>query len=196
MGAFGGGSFIHSETILSSSATLRICFISRSAASRTLRFASPLAPSASRAAMSRLERAHLILDTQLAVAAEIARELRDAAYRASIELARERGRLPLEVMTFDEEAIHPETVEYIARVAALPDVRFRWYCLPIQHRNACSRRQPYWHPSWIEPDPHYRAIRREHTKRAVQLAHELGAPQIELGEVVPEDSFPGPHRPV
>ena len=30
-------------------------------------------------------------------------------------------------------------------------------------------RQPYWHPSWIEPDPHYRAIRREHTKRAVQL---------------------------
>src|SRR5690349_8918323 len=21
-------------------------------------------------------------------------------------------------------------------------------------------RQPYWHPSWIEPDPHYRAIRR------------------------------------
>jgi sugar phosphate isomerase/epimerase len=39
-------------------------------------------------------------------------------------------------------------------------------------------RQPYWHPSWIEPDPHYRAIRREHTKRAVQLAHDLGAPQI------------------
>jgi sugar phosphate isomerase/epimerase len=39
-------------------------------------------------------------------------------------------------------------------------------------------RQPYWHPSWIEPDPHYRAIRREHTKRALQLAHELGAPHI------------------
>ena len=30
-------------------------------------------------------------------------------------------------------------------------------------------RQPYWHPSWIE-HPHYRAIRREHTKRALQLA--------------------------
>ena len=39
-------------------------------------------------------------------------------------------------------------------------------------------RQPYWHPSWIEPDPHYRAIRREHTKRALQLARELGAPHI------------------
>src|SRR3954470_1329303 len=39
-------------------------------------------------------------------------------------------------------------------------------------------RQPYWHPSWIEPDPHYRAIRREHTKRALHLARDLGAPQI------------------
>ena len=39
-------------------------------------------------------------------------------------------------------------------------------------------RQPYWHPGWIDPDPHYRAIRREHTKRALQLAAELGAPHI------------------
>jgi sugar phosphate isomerase/epimerase len=40
-------------------------------------------------------------------------------------------------------------------------------------------RQPYWHPSWIEPDRHYRAIRREHTKRALQLAKELAAPSIQ-----------------
>jgi len=40
-------------------------------------------------------------------------------------------------------------------------------------------RQPYWHPSWIEPDRHYRAIRREHTKRALKLADELGAPSIQ-----------------
>ncbi len=39
-------------------------------------------------------------------------------------------------------------------------------------------RQPYWHPSWIDPDPHYRAIRREHTKRALQLAVDLGAPHV------------------
>jgi sugar phosphate isomerase/epimerase len=39
-------------------------------------------------------------------------------------------------------------------------------------------RQPYWHPSWIEPDPHYRAIRREHTKRALRLARDLGAKNI------------------
>jgi len=40
-------------------------------------------------------------------------------------------------------------------------------------------RQPYWHPSWIEPDPHYRAIRREHTKRALQLAKEIGAKNLQ-----------------
>jgi len=39
-------------------------------------------------------------------------------------------------------------------------------------------RQPYWHPGWIDPDPHYRAIRREHTKRALKLAEQLGAPHI------------------
>ena len=36
-------------------------------------------------------------------------------------------------------------------------------------------RQPYWYPGWIDADPHYRAIRREHTKRALRLAAELGA---------------------
>ncbi len=40
-------------------------------------------------------------------------------------------------------------------------------------------RQPYWHPSWIEPDPNYRAIRREHTKRALTLAAEIGATNIQ-----------------
>jgi sugar phosphate isomerase/epimerase len=39
-------------------------------------------------------------------------------------------------------------------------------------------RQPYWHPGWTDPDPHYRAIRREHTKRALHLARDIGAPSI------------------
>jgi sugar phosphate isomerase/epimerase len=39
-------------------------------------------------------------------------------------------------------------------------------------------RQKYWHPSWIEPDPHYRQIRIDHTKRSLTLARELGAPCI------------------
>jgi sugar phosphate isomerase/epimerase len=39
-------------------------------------------------------------------------------------------------------------------------------------------RQPYWHPSWTELYPPYRAIRREHTKRSLQLAKEIGAKNI------------------
>ena len=39
-------------------------------------------------------------------------------------------------------------------------------------------RQKYWHPSWIEPDRHYRRIRVEHTKRCLTLAKEIGAPNV------------------
>lgn len=39
-------------------------------------------------------------------------------------------------------------------------------------------RQPYWHPSWIEPDRHYRQIRIDHTRRALTLARQIGAPSI------------------
>jgi sugar phosphate isomerase/epimerase len=53
-------------------------------------------------------------------------------------------------------------------------------------------RQPYWHPSWIEPDRHYRAIRREHTKRALKLAKEIGAKNLQTepgGPLVPGQSW-------
>ena len=71
----------------------------------------------------------------------------------------------------------PERVDVIRR--ALGDAG-----LTISNVNAfmmnavADPRQPYWHPSWIDPDPHYRAIRREHTKRALRLAAQLGAPHI------------------
>ncbi len=41
-----------------------------------------------------------------------------------------------------------------------------------------DQRQKYWHPSWIEPDAHYRRVRTEHTKKALSLAAELGAPCV------------------
>ena len=41
-----------------------------------------------------------------------------------------------------------------------------------------DHRQKYWHPSWIEPDANYRRVRIDHTKRALTLAKELGAPCI------------------
>jgi sugar phosphate isomerase/epimerase len=59
--------------------------------------------------------------------------------------------------------------------------------------NAISdARQKYWHPSWIEPDRHYRQVRIDHTKRALTLARELGAPCITTepgGPVAPGESW-------
>lgn len=59
--------------------------------------------------------------------------------------------LPLRVLFWDEEAIPDETAEYVARVAARDDVALEWLCLPVQHRNACSRHHPYWWP-WAPED--------------------------------------------
>jgi len=59
--------------------------------------------------------------------------------------------------------------------------------------NAISdSRQRYWHPSWIEPDRHYRQIRIDHTRRSLTLARELGAPCITTepgGPVAPGSSW-------
>jgi sugar phosphate isomerase/epimerase len=40
-------------------------------------------------------------------------------------------------------------------------------------------RNPYWHPSWIEPNRDYRAVRREHTKRVLRLAKQFDAPSMQ-----------------
>jgi sugar phosphate isomerase/epimerase len=37
-----------------------------------------------------------------------------------------------------------------------------------------------WHPSWIEPEAEARARRIEHTRAAIRLAKDLGAPSISL----------------
>lgn len=96
----------------------------------------------------------------------------------ALQVARERGRLPLDVYTFDEEAIHPETVDYIARVAASPEVRFLWYCVPIKHRNACSRAQPYWHP--------WNPVERDRWVRDLPPGAITSAPWFQMGMTMPD----------
>lgn len=78
-----------------------------------------------------------------------------------LEVAAERGiEKPVEVHHFDEEAIPYETEHYVRRVASLPAVELKWWCLPIVHRNACSVNQPWWYPwanedkqKWVRPLP-------------------------------------------
>lgn len=83
----------------------------------------------------------------------------------TLQVAKERNKLPLEVFFFDEEAIPYETIDYVKRVADLPEVNMNWLCLPVKHRNGCSRSQPYWHPwapedkdKWVRPMPEHDCV--------------------------------------
>ena len=78
----------------------------------------------------------------------------------TLEVARQRNRLPLDVVHWDEEAIPYQTEEYVRRVSKEPDINLRWLCVPVIHRNACSRKEPYWYPwaeevkdKWVRPLP-------------------------------------------
>lgn len=83
-----------------------------------------------------------------------------AVLNVALEVARERNKLPLEVVFFDEEAIHPPTIEYVRRVANSEDVDLKWYCLEFKHRNAASNEEPFWYcwdnakeDVWVRPLP-------------------------------------------
>jgi predicted phosphoadenosine phosphosulfate sulfurtransferase len=68
-----------------------------------------------------------------------------AVLNTALIVAKERNRLPLDVVFFDEEAIHPPTIEYVQRVAENKDINLHWYCLEFKHRNACSNEEPFWY---------------------------------------------------
>lgn len=83
-----------------------------------------------------------------------------ACLEVVIEAARERGRLPVTTFFWDQEAIHPETVDYMTRTAARPEVDLLWLCLRVACRNGCSKGSPTWYPwaaeekdRWCRPMP-------------------------------------------
>lgn len=73
-----------------------------------------------------------------------------ALLNLTIMVAKRLNRLPVHAIFFDEEAIHPPTIEYVERVRQDPNVQLDWFCLPFKHRNACSSEQPWWY-TW-NPD--------------------------------------------
>ncbi len=99
-----------------------------------------------------LERIHLLYDRFDTVMVSFSGgKDSTVALNLALQVATERGRLPLDTCFVDEEAITPETVEYVELVRSRDDIRLKWVCLPGKHRNACSRTQPYWYP-WLEAD--------------------------------------------
>lgn len=85
-------------------------------------------------------------------------------------VAKELGK-KLTVDFFDEEAIHPPTIEYAKRIAANEDIIFNWYCLEFKHRNACSNEEPFWYTwekgkedIWVREMPDLPCVIKEHPK--------------------------------
>jgi predicted phosphoadenosine phosphosulfate sulfurtransferase len=78
----------------------------------------------------------------------------------ALQVAREKGRLPLDVLVVDLEAQYRATIDHIAEMVATPDIRAHWVCLPIHLRNAVSSHQPHWlcwdseaRDLWVRPPP-------------------------------------------
>lgn len=108
----------------------------------------------------------------------------------TIDVARERGRLPVRAVFYDEEAIHPTTIEYVERVRNDPDVSLEWYCLPVKHRNACSNKQPYWHcwhpeekELWVRPMPEVAITEHERFQWGMTM-QDFGIAQFEKSNSV------------
>jgi len=83
-----------------------------------------------------------------------------AVLNTALIVAEERGRLPLRVVFYDEEAIPFQTEEYVRRISKDPRINLEWYCLPLELRNACSRKFPKWYSwdiddrdKWVRPLP-------------------------------------------
>lgn len=87
-----------------------------------------------------------------------------------IDVARQRGRLPVHTLIVDLEAQYQRTIEFIERMVTRPEVRAYWICLPIHLRNAVSQIQPHWlcwdpekKDAWIREMPdHPSVINDEH----------------------------------
>jgi predicted phosphoadenosine phosphosulfate sulfurtransferase len=96
-----------------------------------------------------------------------------AILNVTLEAARQLGRLPVDVVFWDEEVLQPETVEYAYRLAQRDDISFHWYCLPVQQLNACSKEFPFWY-CWALED---QELWTRELPRKVSSSMELILPQ-------------------
>jgi len=67
-----------------------------------------------------------------------------ALIHLALDVARESGRLPLDILIIDMEAQYRATIEFLERLADRPEIRAHWVCLPIHLRNGVSQIQPHW----------------------------------------------------
>lgn len=68
-------------------------------------------------------------------------------FNLSMQVAREKGRLPLKVMFLDQEAEWQATIDQVTRVMEHPDVEPMWFQIPIKLFNATSG-EDQWLQCW------------------------------------------------
>lgn len=62
----------------------------------------------------------------------------------AIQVAGELGKLPVNVLFFDEEVLMPETEAMVMRTRARPEVNLVWVCGQVGYWDASSNEQPHW----------------------------------------------------
>lgn len=62
----------------------------------------------------------------------------------ALKVAREKNKLPLNVMTLDMEAMYSSTHDCLVHYMTSPEINPVWLCLPFGYRNAVSMFQPNW----------------------------------------------------
>jgi predicted phosphoadenosine phosphosulfate sulfurtransferase len=70
-------------------------------------------------------------------------------FNLCLQVARERGRLPLKTMFIDQEAEWRHTIEYVRAVMGMPEVEPLWFQMPIKIFNAASH-ETDWLYCWKE----------------------------------------------
>lgn len=113
-----------------------------------------------------LERLHLVFDEfdRICVAFSGGKDS-TALLHLTLQVARERNRLPIDVMFIDLEGQYRVTIEHVTEMLNLPEVRPWWICLPLNLRNAVSVFQPHWccwdpenRDIWVRPLPEHPSV--------------------------------------
>jgi predicted phosphoadenosine phosphosulfate sulfurtransferase len=68
-------------------------------------------------------------------------------YNLALQVAKEKGRLPLKCLFVDQEAEWEATIDAITEIMENPDVEPKWYQMPIKLFNATST-QEHWLMCW------------------------------------------------
>ena len=74
-------------------------------------------------------------------------------YNLALQVAKEKGRLPLKCLFVDQEAEWEATIDAITEIMENPDVEPKWYQMPIKLFNATSTTD-HWLMCWDEKEEH------------------------------------------